>query len=236
MIETLFPPEVVTLSATPEIWSGALLPEEEACLSPRAVEKRRREFTAGRVCARAALERLGIRGVPLRAGPDRAPVWPPGVVGSLSHCPDYCGVAVARRGAIAGLGFDAERLRPLGDRVVALICSEGERAHLASLPGLTPALWAMVVFCAKESAYKCQHPLTGMALGFKDVEILLDPRAGSFAATILGGHAPDGNRARPALRELRGRFARDGEHVFAGLTLTGTELAAASGAAAEHRP
>ena len=61
MIETLFPAPVLTLSATPEMWTGTLLPEEEACLSPRAIAKRRREFTAGRVCARAALGRLGIR-------------------------------------------------------------------------------------------------------------------------------------------------------------------------------
>src|ERR1041384_4989182 len=74
LIDTLFPAEVLTLAATPEMWSGTLLPQEEACLSPRAIAKRRREFTAGRVCARAALARLGIRGVPLVAGPDRSPV------------------------------------------------------------------------------------------------------------------------------------------------------------------
>ena len=146
MIESLFPAAVTTLEATPAMWSAPLLPEEEACLSPRAVAKRRREFAAGRACARAALARLGVVDFPLRSGPDRTPLWPPDIVGSLSHCADFCGVAVARRGTIAGLGLDVERARPLQDRVAEMICTESERGSLAHLPGLPAGLWAMVVF------------------------------------------------------------------------------------------
>ena len=43
---------------------AALFPEEEAYVA-RAVEKRRREFTTGRWCARAALQQLGIAPAPL---------------------------------------------------------------------------------------------------------------------------------------------------------------------------
>jgi 4'-phosphopantetheinyl transferase EntD len=239
MIETLFPPGVVTQAATPEMWSGTLRPEEAACLSPRAVEKRRREFTAGRVCARAALERLGVRDYPLLAGADRAPIWPSGVVGSLSHCDDYCGVAVACRGAVAGLGLDVERLRPLAGRVIELVCTPSEADDLAALPGMEPALWALVAFCAKESAYKCYYPATGVHLGFHDVTIRLDSGAGTFEATVAAGDPPRGSRqgrgapadrpvaphARPGPRLLRGRFACGGGHVFAGVALTGGEAA-----------
>src|SRR6267378_346626 len=133
------------------MWSGTLLPEEEACLSPRAIAKRRREFTAGRVCARAALGRLGIRDFPLLAAADRSPVWPPGIVGSLSHCGDYCGVAVARRGEVAGVGLDVERARPLEGRLASIVCSPVEIRRLGALPDLPAGLWAMIVFSAKES-------------------------------------------------------------------------------------
>jgi 4'-phosphopantetheinyl transferase EntD len=232
MIEMLFPEPVVTLEATEEMWSAPLLPEEEACLSPRAVAKRRREFTAGRVCARAALARLGIHDVPLRAAPDRSPLWPPGIVGSLSHCGDYCGVAVARQGPIAGLGLDVERARPLQDRVASMICTEAERARLAALPDLPPGLWAMMVFCAKESTYKCYYPVARTFLDFHDVEIDLEPAARTFTARVLKARAPDGGPADPPIRALRGRFAWNDACVLAGVTLTAAELGAGGGPAA----
>ena len=224
MIESLFPDPVITIEATEEMWSGPLLPEEEECLSPRAVLKRRREFTAGRVGARAALERLGIRGFPLRVAPDRTPIWPPGIVGSLSHCGDYCGVAIVREGFIAGLGLDVERARPLEGRVLSLVCSEQERARIATLPGLPGGLGAMAVFCAKESTYKCHYPLARTFLDFHDVEIDLDPGGGTFTATILKARSQEGCAVPPRVRVLRGRFAWNDDHVCAGVTLTAPEL------------
>ena len=224
LIESLFPDPVITLSATPEMWSGTLLPEEEACLSPRAVPKRRREFTAGRVCARTALLRLGVRDFPIVAGPDRAPVWPSGVVGSLSHCGDYCGVALARRGSIVGVGLDVEHARPLQGRVVEIICTEAERRRLDTLPDLPSGLWAMIIFSAKESAYKCYHPLMKTYLDFHDVEIDLTPGDSSFTARVLKARGAEGGPAAPGIRALRGRFAWNDAHVFAGVTLTAPEL------------
>jgi 4'-phosphopantetheinyl transferase EntD len=223
MIETLFPKEVETLFATSAMWSGALLPEEEACLSPRAVEKRRREFTAGRVAARAVLERFGIRDFPLLVGADRAPVWPPGIVGSLSHCGDLCGVAAARRESVAGVGFDAESDRELEPPIAERVCSEAELLHLAGLPGAA-ARWATVVFCAKESTYKCHSPLAGTFLDFHDVEVRLEPDAARFVATIHRARGPNGEPVTPIVRTLHGRFVRHGSYVLTGVTLNRRDL------------
>ena len=52
------------------MWQGKLLPEEEAFVA-NVVPKRRREFTAGRICARKALEVLGVRNFPVLRGKDR---------------------------------------------------------------------------------------------------------------------------------------------------------------------
>ncbi|MBW2215557.1 MAG: hypothetical protein JRF48_14335 [Deltaproteobacteria bacterium] len=59
------------------------------------------QFTAGRVCSRIALGRLGVAATtPVLRGEDRAPIWPPGFVGTITHTDTWCAAAVARtRGA-----------------------------------------------------------------------------------------------------------------------------------------
>ncbi|GDY78421.1 hypothetical protein SAV31267_079060 [Streptomyces avermitilis] len=69
MIEELLPAAVVAVEAHGDeaAVDGALYPEEQAVIA-RAVEKRRREFTAVRVCARRAMEKLGVPPQPVLPG------------------------------------------------------------------------------------------------------------------------------------------------------------------------
>ena len=202
----------MTVTATEAMASGALLPEEAACI-PRALAKRRREFTAGRLCARAALAQLDIHGFPLVVGEARVPVWPAGVVGSISHCRGFCGVAVARAGTVAGLGLDVERADPLEPELVARICTPNERARLRPQAGAPDP--GKLTFCAKESFYKCYFPLTREFLGFQDVEVEFEPELRGFRARLMRATAP----AVVGRRELAGRLAWSDTHVFAGVTL-----------------
>jgi len=212
VIETLFDAPVVTAAAAGAPPAGELLPEEAACI-PRAVEKRRREFTAGRLCAREALAKLGIHGFPLRVGAERVPVWPAGVTGSISHCKGYCGVAVARRSDFLGLGFDVERAEALEPELLARICTPRERARLAALPGAPDP--GKLTFCAKEGFYKCYFPLTREFLGFQDVEVEFEPGLRAFRARLVRESAP----AVAGRRELAGRLAWSDAFVFAGVAL-----------------
>ena len=61
-----------------------------------AVDKRQREFATGRRLAHGLLTELGVGGGPLLPGRDRAPIWPDGVVGTISHSRAWCVVAAAR--------------------------------------------------------------------------------------------------------------------------------------------
>lgn len=222
MIGTLLPPEAIAVEATGDMWSAALLPEEEAFIE-RAVQKRRREFTAGRSCARLALARLGIEGFALRAAEDRSPIWPPGVVGSITHSGTYCAVAVARAGRIASLGIDAESAEPLKPPLRRFVCTEREqRAHeaLPAAPGGTD--WAKLTFSAKEAFYKCYYPLARHFLDFKDVELDLRPDEGTFHARIIAESAPSAG----GVRGFGGSFATDGEYVFTSAVLTADEIEA----------
>ena len=76
---------VVTEELDPRAVNEGLLPEERGAVA-KAVPKRVAQFTAGRVCARRALAQLGnTEPVPILMGEDRAPQWPAGYVGSISH-------------------------------------------------------------------------------------------------------------------------------------------------------
>jgi 4'-phosphopantetheinyl transferase EntD len=212
MIERLFPEGIKTCSTDLEGDPDSLYPEEERCVRA-AVASRRREFAQGRLCARQALSRLGIRNFPLLMGNDRAPIWPEGVVGSLSHCRGYCAAAVARKGSILGLGLDIEPLEALDSGLLALICTDSERSWLAESAGDAKAVLAKLIFSAKESVFKCAYPLTGVFLDFHDCAIRLDEDRGTFTATLWNSSLPQPWNGR----ELRGRFVKDSKYFYTGI-------------------
>ncbi|MFI6264597.1 4'-phosphopantetheinyl transferase [Micromonospora sp. NPDC051006] len=199
----LLPPEVAVAVAGPHDWNGQLLAAELACLSERAVESRRRDFTAGRVCARRAMATLGLPPAPVPSADDRAPVWPAGVVGTITHTRGYCAAAAARSTAVRSVGMDAEQHRPLNPGVRRMICLPEEEERLAALPaGIS---WAAVLFSAKETVYKVWHPVVGTWLDFADALVALDPDAGTFTARIAPARVDAAPVDAPP-RTVSGRF------------------------------
>ncbi|MER7457216.1 4'-phosphopantetheinyl transferase superfamily protein [Micromonospora sp. NPDC126480] len=199
----LLPPAVAVAVAGSTDWAGRLLPEELACLGERAVESRRRDFTAGRVCARRAIAALGLPPVAVPAAADRAPVWPSGVVGAITHTRGYCAAAAARLGEIRSVGLDAEQHKTLNPGVRRAILSTEEEDRLARLP--TGTSWPAVVFSIKETVYKVWHPLVGTWLDFHDAYVELDPEAGTFTARIAAARV-DAAPAAGAPTVVDGRF------------------------------
>ncbi|WP_089155841.1 4'-phosphopantetheinyl transferase family protein [Micromonospora sp. NBS 11-29] len=203
MIEALLPAHAVAVEAFADVAGETPYPGEEDLVA-RAVEGRRREFVTARRCAREALARLGYAPAPIRSGPRREPLWPAGVVGSITHCAGYRAAAVAPADAVAGLGIDAEPHAPLPDGVADAVTTAAEPARLAGLRAADPTVhWDRLLFSAKESVYKAWFPLTGRWLGFEDAELTIEP-AGRFAARVLvDGARTDGG---PPLRVLDGRW------------------------------
>lgn len=214
MIASVLPPSVVAVVARDDDPAVVLPGAEEAAVA-RAVAPRRAEFTTARVCAREALRQLGASAEAVPVGERRAPVWPDGVVGSITHCAGYRAAAVAWRSAVRTVGIDAEVHDALPDGVLDAVSDAGERAVLASLP--PGVCWDRVLFSAKEAVYKAWYPLARRWLGFGDVA--LTPAAdGTFAVRLrVDGPTIDGQ----ALRGLAGRWA-----VRDGLVLTAVTLPA----------
>ncbi|MFJ8313712.1 MULTISPECIES: 4'-phosphopantetheinyl transferase [unclassified Streptomyces] len=207
MLAELTPPSVAYGEAFRDT-PVPLLPEEEAVVA-HAVLERRREFTTVRRLAREALAQLGVPPAPILRGPRGEPRWPPGVVGSMTHCAGYRAAAVARTGEVLALGIDAEPDEPLPDGVLEAVSLPRERRHLAGLAAGRPEVrWDRLLFSAKESVYKAWFPLARRPLGFEHAELVFDPGEGTFRAQLrLPGPLVAGAR----LDAFSGRWlARDG--------------------------
>ncbi|MGX5851670.1 4'-phosphopantetheinyl transferase family protein [Mesorhizobium sp. PL10] len=148
--------------------------------------RRRREFSWGRHHAREALRHLGFAPVPILSR-DRAPLWPSGVVGSISHSSSDCGAVAGRSSNVLALGLDIEDQEPLEAELLPIICTpvEMERKEWSS-SRFCPKL----IFVIKEAVYKSYAPATGEFLDFQDVIVGTDDADGSFEAKIINENKP----------------------------------------------
>jgi 4'-phosphopantetheinyl transferase EntD len=215
----LFPPGVACVCSRAAPAGAALLPEEAAAATAFA-PVRLAEFRPGRDCARRALLRLGVNAVAIPVGPRREPLWPAGIVGSLSHAGPVAAAAVARREAFAAIGLDIETDAPLDPALIGIICRPEE---IHGLPAAGAGARAKLLFSAKESVYKALWPLVQRFIDFQEVEVRLDARGDSFSVHAHG----DSGLAQP-VAAVRGRVAwRDGL-VATGAWIEATGLAGRS--------
>jgi 4'-phosphopantetheinyl transferase EntD len=212
-------PESVAVVEVDGLLADRLLPEEALAMG-RVSTKRKREFTAGRACARRALDLLGVPLAPIPIGSRREPLWPTGVVGSITHCDGYCAAVVAHRHDVAAVGIDAEPASPLPPGVLRRIALTAE-ASFVGAHGNGP--WDRLLFSAKESTFKAWFPLAGRWLDFHDAEIAFEPGAKRrFVVRLLvDGPIVAGTR----VQELEGRYA-----MSSTLLLTAVLVPAAPGA------
>jgi 4'-phosphopantetheinyl transferase EntD len=195
----------------------ALHPEEAAQVAD-AAPQRQLEFAQARACARLALARLDVRGFALLNGADRAPRWPAGIVGSITHtlrpALTYVGVVVGRSADVVAVGVDAEASQGLDAALQPYGLTAVEQERLAAVEPERQPLWAKIIFSAKEAFYKAQFPLSARRLGFQDVEVALDPAQSTFQVRLTA-RAP----ADLPLAFCQGRYAVDALLVLTGIVV-----------------
>jgi 4'-phosphopantetheinyl transferase EntD len=203
MIEEILQGQVVVVEASDDCAEADLFPEEEVLLGG-AIDKRRREFATGRMCARTALQQLGYPASAILRGSRGEPLWPEGVVGSITHCDGYRAAAVARSGEIVTVAIDAEPHAQLPRGVLEQIARAEELAQLRRLCAEMPQpYWDRLLFSAKESVYKACYPLSQSWLGFEQISIAFDPPKRAFLARLL---TPGPTLADGPLQALSGRW------------------------------
>ncbi|WP_211286553.1 4'-phosphopantetheinyl transferase family protein [Xanthomonas albilineans] len=139
----------------------------------RSVRKRQAEFLFGRLAARLALQEVlgpAQAQADIAIGATRAPCWPAGSLGSISHCEDYAAAIAMAAGTRHGVGIDLERpITPAARAALLSIAIDADEA--ARLATAADAQWPhdlllTALFSAKESLFKAAYSAVGRYFDF----------------------------------------------------------------------
>lgn len=143
---------------------------EEEC-TRRFCSSRRREFIVGRMCARYLLERIGVKDFPLLVGDSRSPLWPEGIVGSITHQDSHCLVIAGGRDCNMSVGVDVETIQSIDcDSQKQLFTKAEIEFNSAQHKGSESSFYIMA-FSIKEAIFKCLYPLVREYIEFHDVQV-----------------------------------------------------------------
>lgn len=137
-----------------------------------AVDKRRAEYLAGRILAKRLLLAPAVGDWHVGFDHHRCPLWPNGIVGSISHSNRIATCAIAKSTQVSGIGIDIEqrvgRDSFMAIRQLAFIPEEWQRLTESHI---SPYLAATIGFSAKESLFKALYPSVGRYFDFSDAHI-----------------------------------------------------------------
>jgi enterobactin synthetase component D len=159
-----------------------LFPESIA----KAVPKRKAEFLAGRIITREAMKIMGIPMVDIPIGINRAPHWPKGVAGSISHSNNqvFCLLSNKKN----GIGIDYEKFIPAENAadIQHSIVNKKEVSLFSEITlDFNKAL--TLAFSAKESLFKALYFSVGKYFDFLDVTIIsFQDKSSDNSSSLLG--------------------------------------------------
>ncbi len=154
----------------------------------KATARRKHQSAGARNLAIELLQGMDLAVEEIPRGVEGEPLWPNGIVGSLSHTDGYAAASLARSGDCRGIGIDVEPALPLPGETGELVLGEQERDWVNSVEVRLPAAGRMI-FCAKECVHKLVHPLTRTWLDFLDVRVVFEPDLIRFSVQPLSDAA-----------------------------------------------
>lgn len=139
----------------------------------RSVKKRQGEFIAGRYMAKLCLESFSIYDYDVAIGPNREPVWPKEIQGSISHTTSQAGAIVTKLKKYRFVGLDIEELCSLhiAKQVSLDIYNKHEFALFFKL-GFSTEMITTIIFSAKESLFKATFPYIRQYFGFECARVI----------------------------------------------------------------
>ena len=166
-----------------------------------------RAFVSGRLCVRALQKQLDIDEFRLPPG-DFGPIWPRGLVGSISHSRELVAATILRDAE--SVGIDIEKQGRLKVGAVRRVATRRERGRYSKIANFD---WTLL-FSAKESIFKAVSPLVSRYIGFQEIEISLDLTNQSFSVSYLGDHIE-----KELFRRSRGQWGKVTDHLITVVTV-----------------
>lgn len=175
------------------------VPQESTRTRATAECERQTQHRAGRAAAFEAVRSLH----PDWVGPwridsdgDGCPIWPGGVVGSISHTRGIAVAVIGDHGNVRSIGADIERIRASNTALSGRVLDARDRDDLpVEMPD---HVVASVYFCVREAIFKCLYPVTKVHHDWLSFRIGLDSRSRTFEGVVP---LPDGTE-----QTIRGRL------------------------------
>ncbi|WP_128178761.1 4'-phosphopantetheinyl transferase family protein [[Pantoea] beijingensis] len=176
----------------------------------KAVKKRRAEYLASRYATRRLLETCGITDFLLKNDSDRVPIWPKGVIGSLSHCYQRAVIVTTQRTKTL-IGVDVEHVMTpaTAENIYQSILSPNEHKRLIE-SGLSFAAALTLIFSFKESLYKALFPGLRQFIDFHSAEVIAIDQYNNEAILRLTHSL---HQDFPAGRCFHGYFLHDNDEI-----------------------
>lgn len=152
--------------------------EERILLPPwiaRSAHNRQAEFFFGRYAARRAIRAVGGPVADVLIGAAREPLWPAGLIGSITHTPDFAAASVLHSADCNGLGIDIERAAGEEELVAlcSLVVSNEEMALVDSLVSRFSRSHLLTLVCsAKESLFKAVFAVVRRFFDFHSARVV----------------------------------------------------------------
>ncbi|HKK17909.1 MAG TPA: 4'-phosphopantetheinyl transferase superfamily protein [Opitutales bacterium] len=165
-----------------------------------AGDYRKREFVAGRGCARSALAQAGFSRAAILPDEYGVPVWPEDALAAISHSRGYCAAIACRSADYRALGLDLEKTNRLSASAIARTVHPNEQGYVRN-----DQKRASLIFCAKEAFFKAQFPLWHTHGNFHDLEFAVDEKTGLLTIQNISVRFPEDLRALSS--KIRFRFS-----------------------------
>ena len=175
-----------------------------------AVARRRAEYFAARSAARFLLQDAGCE-EHVHTSASRAPVWPAGWCGSLSHSEEHAIAIIAPLHAGLTPGIDIEMFDDKTMRETAEMFTTPQERQRLLASGLAYETALLIAFSAKESVFKALYPQVGHLFGFEAARVsAIDATTCRLTLELTQSLSP----SCPQGRQLQGHFLLKPDRVI----------------------